>query len=117
MAAKEEKKALIAETKIEEDTFAFEEFLKENDRSSVNALKMLDFVPFYYKGGQLSLSAVAHTLRSFTEFHRVLFSPSFSSCVPTQSMDITYIFPCWWSGVNGSTFPLIFWEEMYLNCT
>ncbi|XP_061438717.1 coiled-coil domain-containing protein 38 [Rhineura floridana] len=40
MTAKEEKRAKIAETKLEEDTIAFEEFLKENDRSSVDALKM-----------------------------------------------------------------------------
>ncbi|XP_007439540.2 coiled-coil domain-containing protein 38, partial [Python bivittatus] len=40
MAAKEEKRARIAETKLEEDTLAFEEFLKENDRSSVEALKL-----------------------------------------------------------------------------
>ncbi|XP_062989841.1 coiled-coil domain-containing protein 38 [Elgaria multicarinata webbii] len=40
MAAKEERRAKIAETKLEEDTIAFEEFLKENDRSSVDALKI-----------------------------------------------------------------------------
>ncbi|XP_063165399.1 coiled-coil domain-containing protein 38 [Candoia aspera] len=40
MAAKEERRTRIAETKLEEDTLAFEEFLKENDRSSVDALKL-----------------------------------------------------------------------------
>ncbi|XP_066489917.1 LOW QUALITY PROTEIN: coiled-coil domain-containing protein 38 [Tiliqua scincoides] len=40
LAASEERKAKIAETKLEEDTIAFDEFLKENDRSSVEALKM-----------------------------------------------------------------------------
>ncbi|KAH0616762.1 hypothetical protein JD844_028134 [Phrynosoma platyrhinos] len=40
MAAKEERKAKMAETKLEEDTLAFEEFLKENDKSSVDALKL-----------------------------------------------------------------------------
>ncbi|XP_054843728.1 coiled-coil domain-containing protein 38 [Eublepharis macularius] len=40
LAAKEERRAKIAETKLEEDTLAFEEFLRENDRSSVEALKI-----------------------------------------------------------------------------
>nr|XP_060633275.1 coiled-coil domain-containing protein 38 [Anolis sagrei ordinatus] len=40
MAAMEERKAKNAETKLEDDTLAFEEFLKENDKSSVDALKM-----------------------------------------------------------------------------
>lgn len=44
LAAKEERRVKIAETKLEEDTLAFEEFLRENDRSSVDALKMLDIV-------------------------------------------------------------------------
>ncbi|XP_048357503.1 coiled-coil domain-containing protein 38 [Sphaerodactylus townsendi] len=40
LAAKEERRAKIAETKLEEDTLAFEEFLRDNDRSSVDALKL-----------------------------------------------------------------------------
>nr|XP_056702504.1 coiled-coil domain-containing protein 38 [Euleptes europaea] len=40
LAEKEERRANIAETKLEEDTLAFEEFLRENDRSSVDALKI-----------------------------------------------------------------------------
>lgn len=44
LAAKEERRANTAEIKLEEDTLAFEEFLRENDRSSVDALKMLDIV-------------------------------------------------------------------------
>ncbi|XP_053107237.1 coiled-coil domain-containing protein 38 isoform X2 [Hemicordylus capensis] len=40
LAAKEERRVRIAETKLEEDTIAFEEYLKENDRSSVEALKL-----------------------------------------------------------------------------
>ncbi|XP_060100405.1 coiled-coil domain-containing protein 38 [Heteronotia binoei] len=40
LAAKEERRAKIAEMKLEEDTLAFEEFLRENDRSSVDALKI-----------------------------------------------------------------------------
>ncbi|KAF7248733.1 Coiled-coil domain-containing protein 38 [Varanus komodoensis] len=40
MAAKEERRAKIAETKLEEDTVAFEEFLRENDRSSIDALRL-----------------------------------------------------------------------------
>ncbi|XP_062838895.1 coiled-coil domain-containing protein 38 [Anolis carolinensis] len=39
-AAMEERKAKNAETKLEDDSLAFEEFLKENDKSSVDALKM-----------------------------------------------------------------------------
>ncbi|XP_039351335.1 coiled-coil domain-containing protein 38 isoform X2 [Mauremys reevesii] len=37
-----EKEASSAEAKLEDDTIAFEEFLKENDRSSADALKMLE---------------------------------------------------------------------------
>ncbi|KAJ6656382.1 hypothetical protein lerEdw1_003885 [Lerista edwardsae] len=40
LAAREERRAKLAETKLEEDTIAFDEFLKENDRNSVEALKM-----------------------------------------------------------------------------
>ncbi|XP_070611958.1 coiled-coil domain-containing protein 38 [Erythrolamprus reginae] len=40
MAAKEERRARIAETKLEDDTLSFEEFLRQNDRTSVEALKM-----------------------------------------------------------------------------
>ncbi|XP_026549776.1 coiled-coil domain-containing protein 38 isoform X3 [Notechis scutatus] len=40
MAAKEERRARIAETKLEDDTLSFEEFLRQNDRSSVEALKL-----------------------------------------------------------------------------
>ncbi|XP_077195218.1 coiled-coil domain-containing protein 38 isoform X4 [Paroedura picta] len=40
LAAREERRAKIAEIKLEEDTLAFEEFLRENDRSSVDALKI-----------------------------------------------------------------------------
>lgn len=40
MAAQEEKRAKLAETKLEDDTLAFEEFLKENDKSSVDAFKL-----------------------------------------------------------------------------
>ncbi|XP_032077505.1 coiled-coil domain-containing protein 38 isoform X1 [Thamnophis elegans] len=40
MAAKEERRARIAEIKLEDDTLAFEEFLRRNDRSSVEALKL-----------------------------------------------------------------------------
>ncbi|KAJ7329929.1 hypothetical protein JRQ81_016103 [Phrynocephalus forsythii] len=40
MAAQEEKRANVAETKLEDDTLAFEEFLKENDKSSVDAFKL-----------------------------------------------------------------------------
>ncbi|XP_039214086.1 coiled-coil domain-containing protein 38 isoform X3 [Crotalus tigris] len=39
MAAREERRARMAEAKLEEDTFAFEEFLRANDKSSVEALK------------------------------------------------------------------------------
>ncbi|KAM9170371.1 coiled-coil domain-containing protein 38 isoform 1-T8 [Pangshura tecta] len=42
LAMKAEKEASSAEAKLEDDTIAFEEFLKENDRSSADALKMLD---------------------------------------------------------------------------
>ncbi|KAG8137984.1 hypothetical protein E2320_003916 [Naja naja] len=41
MAAKEERRARIAETKLEDDTLSFEEFLRQNDRNSVEALKLL----------------------------------------------------------------------------
>ncbi|XP_033017344.1 coiled-coil domain-containing protein 38 isoform X2 [Lacerta agilis] len=37
--SEEERRAKLAETKLEEDTVAFDEFLKENDRRSVDALK------------------------------------------------------------------------------
>ncbi|XP_039214088.1 coiled-coil domain-containing protein 38 isoform X4 [Crotalus tigris] len=40
MAAREERRARMAEAKLEEDTFAFEEFLRANDKSSVEALKL-----------------------------------------------------------------------------
>uniref|UniRef100_A0A6J0VI59 Coiled-coil domain-containing protein 38 n=1 Tax=Pogona vitticeps TaxID=103695 RepID=A0A6J0VI59_9SAUR len=40
MAAEEERRVKLAETKLEDDTLAFEEFLKENDRSSVDAFKL-----------------------------------------------------------------------------
>lgn len=39
-----EKEASSAEAKLEEDTIAFEEFLKENDRSSADALNMLELL-------------------------------------------------------------------------
>lgn len=41
LAAREERRAKLAETKLDEDAIAFDEFLKENDRNSVEALKML----------------------------------------------------------------------------
>ncbi|XP_070803989.1 coiled-coil domain-containing protein 38 [Pituophis catenifer annectens] len=40
MAAKEERRARIAEIKLDDDTLAFEDFLRQNDRSSVEALKL-----------------------------------------------------------------------------
>ncbi|KAM3833245.1 coiled-coil domain-containing protein 38 [Vipera latastei] len=40
MAAREERRARMAEAKLEEDTLEFEEFLRANDRSSVEALKL-----------------------------------------------------------------------------
>ncbi|XP_075789790.1 coiled-coil domain-containing protein 38 [Pelodiscus sinensis] len=40
LATQKEKEASSAEAKLEEDTIAFEEFLKENDRSSTDALKI-----------------------------------------------------------------------------
>ncbi|KAM9170379.1 coiled-coil domain-containing protein 38 isoform 2-T9 [Pangshura tecta] len=40
LAMKAEKEASSAEAKLEDDTIAFEEFLKENDRSSADALKI-----------------------------------------------------------------------------
>ncbi|TFK04788.1 peptidyl-prolyl cis-trans isomerase FKBP3 [Platysternon megacephalum] len=40
LAMQAEKEASSAESKLEDDTIAFEEFLKENDRSSANALKI-----------------------------------------------------------------------------
>ncbi|XP_067415883.1 coiled-coil domain-containing protein 38 [Emydura macquarii macquarii] len=40
LAAEKEKEASSAEAKLEEDTVAFEEFLRENDRSSADALKI-----------------------------------------------------------------------------
>lgn len=42
MVSEEERRAKLAETKLEEDAIAFDEFLKENDRRSVDALKRLD---------------------------------------------------------------------------
>ncbi|XP_044837275.1 coiled-coil domain-containing protein 38 isoform X4 [Mauremys mutica] len=42
LAMQAEKEASSAEAKLEDDTIAFEEFLKENDRSSADALKMLE---------------------------------------------------------------------------
>ncbi|XP_053260949.1 coiled-coil domain-containing protein 38 isoform X1 [Podarcis raffonei] len=39
MVSEEERRAKLAETKLEEDAIAFDEFLKENDRRSVDALK------------------------------------------------------------------------------
>uniref|UniRef100_A0A670IW03 Coiled-coil domain containing 38 n=1 Tax=Podarcis muralis TaxID=64176 RepID=A0A670IW03_PODMU len=42
MISEEERRAKLAETKLEEDAIAFDEFLKENDRRSVDALKRLD---------------------------------------------------------------------------
>lgn len=41
--AMKERKLMKAEKKLEEDAVAFEEFLRENDQRSVDALKM--FVP------------------------------------------------------------------------
>lgn len=46
MAAREERRARMAEAKLEEDTLAFEEFLRANDRSSVEALKLLVTIMF-----------------------------------------------------------------------
>ncbi|XP_074840082.1 coiled-coil domain-containing protein 38 [Carettochelys insculpta] len=40
LAAQKEKEASSAEAKLEEDTIAFEEFLKENDQRSADALKI-----------------------------------------------------------------------------
>nr|XP_034982756.1 coiled-coil domain-containing protein 38 isoform X1 [Zootoca vivipara]XP_034982757.1 coiled-coil domain-containing protein 38 isoform X1 [Zootoca vivipara]XP_034982758.1 coiled-coil domain-containing protein 38 isoform X1 [Zootoca vivipara]XP_034982759.1 coiled-coil domain-containing protein 38 isoform X1 [Zootoca vivipara]XP_034982760.1 coiled-coil domain-containing protein 38 isoform X1 [Zootoca vivipara]XP_034982762.1 coiled-coil domain-containing protein 38 isoform X1 [Zootoca vivipara] len=40
MVSEEERRAKLAETKLEEDAVAFDEFLKENDRRSVEALKI-----------------------------------------------------------------------------
>nr|XP_048691477.1 coiled-coil domain-containing protein 38 isoform X1 [Caretta caretta] len=44
LAMQAEKEATSAEAKLEEDTIAFEEFLKENDRSSADALNMLELL-------------------------------------------------------------------------
>ncbi|KAG6925785.1 coiled-coil domain containing 38 [Chelydra serpentina] len=44
LAMQAEKEASSAEAKLEDDTIAFEEFLKENDRSSADALKMLELL-------------------------------------------------------------------------
>lgn len=40
MAAEEEEKLSRAEKFLEDDTILFEEFLKENDKSSVEAIKV-----------------------------------------------------------------------------
>ncbi|XP_043347998.1 coiled-coil domain-containing protein 38 [Dermochelys coriacea] len=44
LAMQAEKEASSAEAKLEDDTIAFEEFLKENDRSSADALNMLELL-------------------------------------------------------------------------
>lgn len=43
--AMKERQLMKAEKKLEEDAAAFEEFLRENDQRSVDALKMFVFYP------------------------------------------------------------------------
>lgn len=43
MAAEEESKLTRAEKFLEDDAILFEEFLKENDKNSVEAIKMYQF--------------------------------------------------------------------------
>ena len=47
IAIAEERKLELAETYLEEDAAMFDEFLKENDKNSVEAIKMLVLRPLY----------------------------------------------------------------------
>ena len=62
--AMKERQLMKAEKKLEEDAAAFEEFLRENDQRSVDALKM--FVPPPPPFGQIAVYSLL--LVSFSEY-------------------------------------------------
>lgn len=53
--AMKERQLMKAEKKLEEDAAAFEEFLRENDQRSVDALKMFVFFPPPPHFGQITV--------------------------------------------------------------
>ena len=62
--AMKERQLMKAEKKLEEDAAAFEEFLRENDQRSVDALKMFVFSPHPHPRPTLAKSLLYPLLSS-----------------------------------------------------
>lgn len=81
MAAREERRARMAEAKLEEDTLAFEEFLRANDKSSVEALKLLVTIMFFYSTADCS----GHIWSVTSKVHCLVPSPFLPSKKPSEN--------------------------------